>query len=250
MLKRLHKIIGVSVCLIVIHLSITGIVLMYPNTFKLQDTYYTNSYISNLYDMYTITDVRVFDGLEEDLGVINSKIITSDMVIDSGINNIIGALKKDNLIFTLNDKNVLLIQESDFGLEIIRETKIPFTAVSIGKDEDKILVKEEAGKFYILDESLSFSLVKNNEIEFNEMFIVLPDEETAIYYLHQVQGPGIQALRLFADLHNGRFFGPFVMFIFAITSILVIFLSISGSYMALKPSIKRYIYKLRKKKRY
>ena len=250
MLKRLHKIIGVSVCLIVIHLSITGIVLMYPNTFKLQDTYYTNSYISNLYDMYTITDVRVFDGLEEDLGVINSKIITSDMVIDTGINNIIGALKKDNLIFTLNDKNVLLIQESDFGLEIIRETKIPFTAVSIGKDEDKILVKEEAGKIYILDESLSFSLVKNNEIEFNEMLIVLPDEEAAIYYLHQVQGPGIQALRLFADLHNGRFFGPLVMFIFAITSILVIFLSISGSYMALKPSIKRYIYKPRKKKRY
>ena len=250
MLKRLHKIIGVSVCLIVIHLSITGIVLMYPNTFKLQDTYYTNSYISNLYDMYTITDVRVFDGLEEDLGVINSKIITSDMVIDTGINNIIGALKKDNLIFTLNDKNVLLIQESDFGLEIIRETKIPFTAVSIGKDEDKILVKEEAGKIYILDESLNFSLVKNNEIEFNEMFIVLPDEEAAIYYLHQVQGPGIQALRLFADLHNGRFFGPFVMFIFAITSILVIFLSISGSYMALKPSIKRHIYKPRKKKRY
>ena len=250
MLKRLHKIIGVSVCLIVIHLSITGIILMYPNTFKLQDTYYTNSYISNLYDMYTITDVRVFDGLEEDLGVINSKIITSDMVIDTGINNIIGALKKDNLIFTLNDKNVLLIQESDFGLEIIRETKIPFTAISIGKDENKILVKEEAGKFYILDESLSFSLSTNNEIEFNEMPIVLPDEETAMYYLHQVQGPGIQALRLFADLHNGRFFGPFVMLIFAITSILVIFLSISGSYMALKPSIKRYIYKSRKKKLY
>ena len=111
-------------------------------------------------------------------------------------------------------------------------------------------MKEEAGKFYILDESLSFSLATNNEIEFYEVSIVLPDEETAIYYLHQVQGPGIQALRLFADLHNGRFFGPLVMFIFAITSILVIFLSISGSYMALKPSIKRYIYKSRKKKLY
>ena len=222
---------------------------MYPKTFKLQDTYYTNSYISNLYDMYTIKDVRAFDGIEEDLGVINSKIITSDMVIDTGINNIIGALKKDSLIFTLNDKSILLIQESDYGLEIIREAKIPFKAVSIGKDQDKILVKEESGKFYILDESLSFSLVTNNEIGFNEMSIVLPDEEIARYYLLQVQGPGIQALRLFADLHNGRFFGPLAMFIFAITSILVIFLSVSGSYMTLKPSIKRYMYKARKKKR-
>ena len=250
MLKRLHKIVGISVCLIVIHLSITGIILMYPMTFKLQDTYYTNSYISNLYDMYMVTDVRSFYGLEEDLGVIKSKIITSDMVIDTGINNIIGALKKDNLIFTLNDKNIVLIKESDYGLEVIRKAKIPFTAVSIGKDADKILLKEETGKFYIVDESLTFSLVKNNEIDFYEMSIVLPDEEIARYYLLQVQGPGIQALRLFADLHNGRFFGPFVMFIFAITSILVIFLSISGSYMTIKPSIKRYIYKARKKKRY
>ena len=143
-----------------------------------------------------------------------------------------------------------MIKESDYGLEVIRVAKIPFTSVSIGKDADKILLKEDAGKFYIVDESLSFSLAKNNEIEFNETPLVLPEEEIARYYLLQVQGPGVQALRLFADLHNGRFFGPFVMFIFALTSILVIFLSISGSYMTIKPSIKRYIYKVRKKQRY
>ncbi len=249
MLKKLHKIIGISVCLIVIHLSITGIILMYPNTFKLQDTYYTNSYISNLYDMYTASDVQSFVGAEEDLGVIKSKVITSDMVIDIGINNIIGALKKDNIIFVLNNKNIILIQESDYGLEVIKEEKIPFTALSIGKEEDKILLKGVDGKFYTVDESLSFSLFKKSEIEFKEMQPVMPEEEIAKYYLLQVQGPGIQALRLFADLHNGRFFGPFVMTIFAITSILVIFLSVSGSYMTLKPSIKRYMYKARKKKR-
>ncbi len=249
MLKKLHKIIGISVCLIVIHLSITGIILMYPNTFKLQDTYYTNSYISNLYDMYTASDVQSFVGAEEDLGVIKSKVITSDMVIDIGINNIIGALKKDNIIFVLNNKNIILIQESDYGLEVIKEEKIPFTALSIGKGEDKILLKGVDGKFYTVDESLSFSLFKKSEIEFKEMQPVMPEEEIAKYYLLQVQGPGIQALRLFADLHNGRFFGPFVMTIFAITSILVIFLSVSGSYMTLKPSIKRYMYKARKKKR-
>ena len=152
-------------------------------------------------------------------------------------------------ILILNCK-LILIQESDYGLEIIKDEKIPFTALSIGKDNDNILIKGIEDKFYIVNENLSFSLAKNNEIEFNETPLVLPEEEIARYYLLQVQGPGVQALRLFADLHNGRFFGPFVMFIFAITSILVIFLSISGSYMTIKPSIKRYIYKARKKKRY
>ena len=250
MLKKLHKIIGLSVCLIIIHLSITGIILMYPSTFKLQDTYFKNRYISSLYDMYTVADVRALEAAEEDLGVIKSKAIVSDMVIETGINNILGALKADNLIFVLNNKKIILIQESDYGLEIIKDKKIPFTALSIGKGNDNILIKGLEDKFYILNENLSFSLVKNNDIEFNEIPLVLPEEEIARYYLLQVQGPGIQALRLFADLHNGRFFGPFVMFLFVITSILVIFLSISGSYMTIKPSIKRYIYKARKKKRY
>ena len=250
MLKKLHKIIGLSVCLIIIHLSITGIILMYPSTFKLQDTYFKNRYISSLYDMYTVADVRALEAAEEDLGIIKSKAIVSDMVIETGINNILGALKADNLIFVLNNKKIILIQESDYGLEIIKDEKIPFTALSIGKDNDNILIKGTEDKFYIVNESLSFSLAKNNEIEFNETPLVLPEEEIARYYLLQVQGPGVQALRLFADLHNGRFFGPFVMFLFVITSILVIFLSISGSYMTIKPSIKRYIYKARKKKRY
>ena len=249
MLKKLHKIIGLSVCLIIIHLSITGIILMYPSTFKLQETYFKNRYISSLYDMYTVADVRVLEAAEEDLGIIKSKAIVSDMVIETGINNILGALKADNLIFVLNNKKIILIQESDYGLEIIKDEKIPFTALSIGKDNDNILIKGTEDKFYIVNENLSFSLAKNNEIEFNETSLVLPEEEIARYYLLQVQGPGVQALRLFADLHNGRFFGPFVMFIFAITSILVIFLSISGSYIAIRPSVKRYFYRARKKKK-
>ena len=250
MLKKLHKIIGLSVCLIIIHLSITGIILMYPSTFKLQETYFKNRYISGLYDMYTVADVRALEAAEEDLGIIKSKAIVSDMVIETGINNILGALKANNLIFVLNNKKLILIQESDYGLEIIKDEKIPFTALSIGKDNDNILIKGTEDKFYIVNENLSFSLAKNNEIEFNETPLELTDEEIARYFLLQVQGPGVEALRLFADLHNGRFFGPFVMFIFALTSILVIFLSISGSYMTIKPSIKRYIYKARKKKRY
>lgn len=250
MLKKLHKIVGISVCLIVIHLSITGIILMYPSTFKLQDTYYTNSYISKLYNMYTAADVRSLDSLEEDLGVIKSKIITSDMVIDTGVENIIGAIKADNLIFVFNSIKILLINETDYQLEIINEEKIPFAALSIGKHGDKIIIRGETGKFYFVDQSLRFSLAKENEIKFNEASLVSPDLDIARYYLLQVQGPGIQALRLFADLHNGRFFGSFVMFIFTITSVLVIFLSISGSYMTLRPSIKRYIYNARKKKRF
>jgi hypothetical protein len=249
MLKKLHKIIGLSICLIVVHLSITGAVLMYPSTFKLQDTYFTNSFIYNLYDMYNLSDVKVIEGNVEDIGIIKSKIIISDMVLETGITDILAALKKENFIFVLNKEKILLIEESDYGLKIIKEQNIPFIAKSIGKSEDSVVLRSENEKIYNINISLNFSLLKQDNIKYNENILVAADEEAANYYLLQVQGPGIQALRLFADLHNGRFFGPFVMFIFFITSMLIVFLSLSGSYMAMRPSIKRYFYNLKKKNR-
>ena len=136
MLKRLHKIIGLSICLIVIHLSITGAVLMYPSTFKLQDTYFTNSFIYNLYDMYKLSDVKVLEGNDEDIGVVKSKIITSDMSLETGMADILGLLKKENLIFVLSKEKILLIEESDYELKIVEEKSIPFIVNSIGKSEN------------------------------------------------------------------------------------------------------------------
>ena len=246
MLKRLHKIIGLSICLIVIHLSITGAVLMYPSTFKLQDTYFTNSFIYNLYDMYKLSDVKVLEGNDEDIGVVKSKIIISDMSLETGMADILGLLKKENLIFVLSKEKILLIEESDYELKIIEEKSIPFIVNSIGKSENTVLLRDVNENIYSLNTSLNFSMLKEHNIKYNESVLAATDEETASYYLLQVQGPGVQALRVFADLHNGRFFGPFVMFIFLVTSILIVFLSVSGSYMALRPSIKRYFYRLKK----
>ena len=102
MLKKLHKIIGLSVCIIVIHLSITGIILMYPSTFKLLDTYYTNSYLYNLYGMFKASDVKVLESNDIDIGVIKSKLIVSDMVLETSNRDIIGILK----ILTLMINNI------------------------------------------------------------------------------------------------------------------------------------------------
>ena len=172
-----------------------------------------------------------------------------DRSLETGMADILGLLKKENLIFVLSKEKILLIEESDYELKIIEEKSIPFIVNSIGKSENAVLLRDVNENIYSLNTSLNFSMLKEQNIKYNESVLAATDEETASYYLLQVQGPGVQALRVFADLHNGRFFGPFVMFIFLVTSLLIVFLSVSGSYMALRPSIKRYFYRLNKKNR-
>ena len=110
-------------------------------------------------------------------------------------------------------------------------------------------MKSFENEFYRINDDLSTIAEEDQNIKYKESYLIIPDEEVSNYFLEQVQGPGIQALRLVADLHNGRFFGPLVMIIFFITSFLIIFLAISGAYMTIRPSIKRYYYRSKKKKR-
>ena len=242
MLKRLHKIIGLSIGVIVVHLAITGILLMYPYSFRLTETYFTNDYLYYLYDMHTPSDVRVLEDSEA-IGLIGSKIIVSDSVIETNLENIISFLKKDNHIFLVNSNTVLVIEENDFEARVYKSKKFEFSLYSIGFSNYQVAIKDVDNNIFIMDQNFDFIKSNDNTIDYVESQLVTPSLELSQYFLNQVQGPGIQALRFVADLHNGRFFGPIVMMIFFISSFLIIFLAISGFYITIRPKVKRYFYK-------
>ena len=247
MLKRLHKIIGLSISIIVVHLAVTGLLLMYPYTFKLTEIYFNNNFLYSLYNMYKSSDVRTLNGSEE-IGLVDSKIIFSDIVIETNLNNIISAANKNEYIYVISSNALLVLKEKDLDLEIVEALKPSFVVKSIGTYNNNVVVMDISNNYYYIKNNFDFSLIKDNNIEYKESHLVFADKELSNYFLIQVQGPGIQALRLVADLHNGRFFGSIVVFVFFIASILIIFLAISGTYITIRPEIKRYFYKKNKKR--
>lgn len=221
---------------------------MYPYTFRLHDTYFTSNFIYSLYDMHNPSEVKTPEFLE-DIGLVSSKIVVSDMVLETNISDIIGLLRKDNYIYILNSNSLTFIEEREYGLQIIAEKKLSFAATSLGISNNEVFLKSEEDEYYRIHNDLRASLNKVNNIIYKESNLVIPDKELSNYFLNQVQGPGVQALRLVTDFHNGRFFGPVIMLVFFISSFFIIFLALSGAYMTIKPSIKRY-YKSKKKKRF
>tara|TARA_B100000686_G_scaffold354825_1_gene467488 strand:+ start:2262 stop:2861 length:600 start_codon:yes stop_codon:yes gene_type:complete len=198
--------------------------------------------------MHKPSEVRTIESLE-DIGLVSSKIIVSDIVLETNIKDIISLLKQDKYIYILNRNSLTLLEEKEYELQIVKKKILSFSAVSLGISNNKIFLKSFENEFYRINDDLSTIAEEDQNIKYKESYLIIPDEEVSNYFLEQVQGPGIQALRLVADLHNGRFFGPLVMIIFFITSFLIIFLAISGAYMTIRPSIKRYYYRSKKKKR-
>ena len=239
MLKRIHKVIGVSIALIIIHLSITGIVLMQPAFFNLYNKYYKSDWLLAAFDMYTHADVTV-TSLEESMIFISSNLLIEDEVINLGKEKILGAHRVEGDLLFATPSSLSIVKETNFGYKVIRlETfQTPLSFLGVGSKGQLITIDQEKNKFLIIKKNNEYEL-SVTDISYEKIVFKNVNYEKADFYLNLIQGPGLQALRLITDLHNGRFFGFIVMIIFVIASICNVFLALSGSYMTLRPLIIR-----------
>ena len=123
----------------------------------------------------------------------------------------------------------------------LKTFQTPLSFLGVTKQEKLIAIDQEKNKFLIIKENNEYAL-STTDMPYEKIVFETVEYEKADFYLNLIQGPGIQALRLITDLHNGRFFGFIVMIIFVIASICNVFLALSGSYMTLRPLIiKKYI---------
>ena len=90
MLKKIHKTVGISFALIILHLAVTGLILMYPAFFNLYDKYYKSDFLLSAFNMYMHSDVKVVSS-KEDIIVIGPRLILDEEVLDLNVNKILGA---------------------------------------------------------------------------------------------------------------------------------------------------------------
>ena len=64
-LRKLHKYLGFAFSLFILHLTVTGILLIYPKTFNIEDTYISNYFILKKYNMDTYKEVKGLVNKEE-----------------------------------------------------------------------------------------------------------------------------------------------------------------------------------------
>ena len=82
-LRILHKYIGFTFSLFIFHLTLTGVLLLYPNFFKISDTYISNNFILKKYNMLTFEDVRQFSDTYNEVIVLQNNIYFNKNLIDS-----------------------------------------------------------------------------------------------------------------------------------------------------------------------
>ena len=82
-LRLLHKYVGFIFIVIIFVLTITGIMLLYPEQFTLDSTYVSTSYLLKKYKMLSIEDVRKLGETNDEIILIDKSLYFKSTFIDS-----------------------------------------------------------------------------------------------------------------------------------------------------------------------
>ena len=234
-LRKLHKYLGFAFSLFILHLTVTGILLTYPKTFNIEDTYISNFFILKKYNMDTYKEVKGLVNIEDEVVIIKNNIYLNSKFVDKFSDEIINILyqKIENKIIVLSKSNIGLyfFDYIDNELEIIDIISIENTKkinhLGISLSGNKVFLKND-NDYYNLDNNHQLKLV--NKIEKNIKWSKTNkiNKKLAKYYLNIHQGKGVSLTRILTELHNGKFFGSIFTLILFFSSLSLIFLTLSS----------------------
>ncbi len=234
-LRKLHKYLGFAFSLFILHLTVTGILLIYPKTFNIDDTYISNFFILKKYNMDTYREVYGLNDIEDEIVIIKNNIYINGKFVDKFKDDIINILyqKKKNKIIILSKSTIgiYFFENIDGELEIndiisLENTnKIKYLGLNLSDD---IVFLKNDNEYYSFDDNylLILANVKDKNIKWSN--ISKTNKKLAKYYLNIHQGEGVSLTRILTELHNGKFFGSIFTLVLFFSSLSLIFLTLSS----------------------
>ena len=234
-LRKLHKYIGFTFSIFILHLTITGILLTYPKLFNVDEKYTNNFYLLKKYNMQTYKDVIQYNNSKKEIITINNNLYLDRKFIDNNKEKTISAIYNINSksLYVLN-KSEIIIYEFELIEDVLEIKDILYLPnrenfIQIGIDQKHNIFLKSNNHEYMIDKDNSYKKVAkliNNKLVWSKGNIV--NKDIAKSYLKIHQGNGVSILRILTELHNGKFFGSIFTFILFIASLSLIFLTLSS----------------------
>ncbi len=232
LLYKLHRYLGLSSAIVLLMLSVIGIALNHTEDLKLDSQMVASEVILDWYGIELSETLNAFATQNHWLTELNQKIYFDHSTLNTSKQGLLGAIETEEFIVTGFNNSILLLSLEG---ELI-EASVIKTIEKIGLDTQKnIIIKTRNGIVFSDDGLLSWQPYddKNNQTIIWSKTSTPPN--TLAEKLKTLSRSSILPLeRVILDLHSGRFFGSFGVFIVDLSGIFLIILSLSGCAIWLK----------------
>jgi len=228
-----HRHIGFTVSLILILLSITGVALNHTSELKLDQRFIKSPLILDWYGISSSAQPKSFAIKQHWLTQLEQTIYLNNKAVFTSDEPLIGAIITDDFIVAaFNNRLVLLTLKGDV-IESIAKTAIN----KIGSQGELIFIQQQQQIVSSKDQLLSWQKSAQQAQHWSTETPLPNALSQALKQSSREQILDIE--RFILDIHSGRFFGKFGVYFIDLSGLLLIFLSLSGTWFWLRTFIKR-----------
>ena len=243
-----HRRIGLFALVLVIILAITGIMLNHTERLKLDESYISSSWLLNWYGIEPEDEPISFRIKNDTQGHVisawNNQLFfdaTKVTTLEQSIHGAIGA--EQFIVVALDNEIILLSYDGDFIERV--STSISFSNIQrLGIKYKRPVIETSEPLYYMADEHiLDWDAIINEDIKWTEEYSLTDGELEQLLITYR--GNGLKLERVILDLHSGRIFGGYGVYLMDAAAIALLWLSVSGLWVW--SSRRR---KMRRKKHY
>jgi hypothetical protein len=243
-----HRRIGLFALLLIIILAITGIMLNHTEKLKLDESYVNNSWLLGWYGIEPENEPVSYRIKNKDnnhvISAWQNQLFFDDSAITALEQNIHGAIGAEQFIVIALDNAIILLSYEGELIERV-STSLSFSNIQrLGIKYKRPVIETSEPLYYIADEHiLDWDVITNEDIIWAEKYTLSDNEREQLLVTYR--GNGLKLERVILDLHSGRIFGQYGIYVMDAAAIALLWLSLSGLWVW--SSRRR---KMRRKKHY
>ncbi|PCI09204.1 MAG: hypothetical protein COB77_00415 [Gammaproteobacteria bacterium] len=227
-----HRRVGLAAIILVIILAITGIMLNHTEKLKLDETFVNDAWLLNWYGIAPKDEPIAFriKGQNAKYHVVsawNKQLFFDDdavMVLEQDMHGAIGA--EQFIVVAFDNEIILLSYEGEFIERL--STSLSFNNIKrLGLKYKRPVIETGDPLYYIADEHiLDWDIISNEDIAWTKQYLLNDDEREQLLIAYR--GNGLKLERVILDLHSGRIFGQYGIYVMDAAAIALLWLSLSG----------------------
>ena len=222
-----HRRIGLAVFILVIILAITGIMLNHTEELKLDESYVKSSLLLGWYGLEPEGEAISYDVGEHVITVLDHQVFFNSYPVAKTEQRFHGAVKAEQLIVLAFNAELMLLTHDGELVERM-PTGHSFSDIQrIGIKYKRPVIETSEPLYYMADEHiLDWDVIINEDIAWANK-TTLDDTKMAVL-LESIRGRGLTLERVLLDLHSGRVFGEYGIYVMDAAAVALLWLSCSG----------------------
>lgn len=222
-----HRRIGLLALVLVIVLAITGILLNHTEQLALDENYVQSSLVLDWYGLEPDGEPVSYPVDQHIITQWQHQLFFDNSVITTNAQSLRGAIRAEQFIVIAFDSEILLLSKQGELVERIPTGTSFSNTRRLGMKYLRPVIETAEPMYYMADEHIiDWDIISNEDISWSEPAIIDQAQRDAL--LQAFRGKGLSMERVMLDVHSGRIFGSFGVYVMDAAAIALLWLSFSG----------------------